>query len=114
TDCSLPASQSRPALANRCLQPTWQRLQQIEAIERSRGRNDFVVLSLGLANADVFFDRAREQKILLQDDSHLMVQRISRNLPRVTAVDQHPSLLRQIESSDQIDDRGFPAARAAD
>ena len=61
----------RSALTNLRFQPQRQRLQKLQAIELRRGLNDPLIARLWLTHADVLFDRAGEEKIILQHDAHL-------------------------------------------
>ena len=71
-------------------------------------------VAAGLGVADVFHHRAGEEVIGLQDQAHLLVQRIADDVADVDAINKDPALLGLIEAGDQGDDRTFAASGGAD
>ena len=106
--------QLAPALADECVEPLRQRLDQIQAIESAANVPQFVGRGIGLGEPDVVRHGPHEQEVLLQHQTELPVQRLALQTVQVPTVDQHPAAGRQIKLGEQVDDRRLAASRVTD
>ena len=74
--------------------------------------DNFLVRCVQFSIADIIFDRAAEQEIILRHNTHLSAQTLDRHAFHIDPVDQHSALLHIIKTADQVYDRRFPGAGA--
>src|SRR5258708_2099567 len=72
----LPDRQAPAAFADSSLEALRQSLEQVQTSQITGSLGDLEIGRLGTTHANVFENGPREQKIVLQDDSHLVMQRI--------------------------------------
>ena len=78
------------------------------------GLHQFLVHSLRIAPAEVFPDRSGKQNVLLQHHRHLIAQRFQIVIAHVRPADPDDALRHVIQAGNQLDQRGFGGAGAAD
>ena len=78
------------------------------------GSNDFFERRIGLAEGDVFADRAAEQKDILRHDADLRAQAAERHLAEIVAIQINPPFIRQVHAQQQIGEGRLACAAASD
>ena len=105
---ALAARQARAAFADRSVHALRQARDDLRHAGLARGLHEFGLGGVGLADADVVGDAAREQIAVLEDLAELAGQLRARHPAHVDAADQHAALAGVEEARDQPRQRGLP------
>ena len=109
-----PPESERPRSPTRVARPSLWRETKSDACASSSAAFDFVVGRVGIADAQIFLDRAREQHRLLKHDADIAAQREQREVADVDAVDLHRALVGIEDAMQQAERRRFARAGRAD
>src|SRR5262249_20839929 len=86
---TLAQRQPAAALADLRRQSVGERLEHIETAEALYGQRDFFVRGEGATDTDVLKNRSGEQKVMLEHDSQLVMERLRNDVTRVLPVHEY-------------------------
>ena len=72
------------------------------------GCNDLLACGIGVAEADVVGDGAREEVGVLENDGHVFAQVFLGYVANIDAVDRYAAFLDFVETGEEADYGGFP------
>ena len=109
-----PPGKLRPMLATRQIVAELEAHDEIMGVGRPGGGDDLVLARAGPPQSNVVADRTLEQEIILRDIGDLPPQRREADSRDVHAVAQDLPRSHFVETQDEVHNRRFTAARAAD
>ena len=89
-------------------------LDEVVRLRQFAGVDHLFIGGIGVAPAQVVLDGAGEEDVLLQHHGHGVAQRFKVVLAHVHAADQHAALGDIVEAGDELHQRRFGRARAAE
>ena len=113
-ELALADGESGAAFADGRVESLRQRIEEGAEADFEKSALDGGAVDAFGAEADVGFERAGEEKWVLQDDAELAAQGVRVELAEVDAVKQDLAALDFVETQKQLDDGGFAGAGVAD